>query len=443
MRTDRVVACVVAGALLTATPVLAQGFSAAPRKPRPWSRISFFSNSATMTANEGPTTQFAELSAAFAYQLPDLDQDGADYGVDARVAEYASSSRPRRLSIYEGFVGGRFLKGALRVRAGHLWLTDLGTLGSLAGGLIEVRERAPIETGRWRVGLFGGAEPNVLDAGYASGVVKGGGYAAFDGADGRHHGVGLVVVRHRSLNERSSLTTNNSLNVKRRVYVYQSAEYDLRRPAGRAERGLTYFISNVRVIAHQRVDVQATYNRGRAIDARTLGDDVLNGRPITSTALEGLLFESRGGRVTVEVLPRVRVYAGYSQDRNNRDTEPTGRLLVGGYASNVAGSGFDISASDSTMHRPLGSFHSRYLSLGRQVGRRVYLSGDYSTLLSVIRFSRSDGITIETRPHTTRMSSTSSINISRILSLLVNVERTRDDYGRELRVLTGITWRVQ
>jgi hypothetical protein len=137
------------------------------------------------------------------------------------------------------------------------------------------------------------------------------------------------------------------------------------------------------------------------------------------------------------------VYAGYSKDKNNRDAQQTDRVLFGGYASNVARSGLDVAASDSLLERSSGRYHSRYLSIGRQAGRSVYVSGDYSTSLSIVRFSRSDGIVVETRPHTTRFSGTASINVGRAVSLLAMVERTKDDQSRDMRLLTGITYRTR
>jgi hypothetical protein len=72
----------------------------------------------------------------------------------------------------------------------------------------------------------------------------------------------------------------------------------------------------------------------------------------------------------------------------------------------------------------------------------MYLSGDFSTSLSVVRFSRSDGIVIETRPSTQRYSGTATIYLGRSVSLLATLERTNGDQVRELRALTGITYRI-
>jgi hypothetical protein len=77
------------------------------------------------------------------------------------------------------------------------------------------------------------------------------------------------------------------------------------------------------------------------------------------------------------------------------------------------------------------------------LGRKVYVSGDYSTALSVVQFSRSDGITVETRPHTTRLSGTASYNVNRTISLLTTVERSRFDAAFEWRILSGITYRIR
>ncbi len=179
-------------------------------------------------------------------------------------------------------------------------------------------------------------------------------------------------MRDASLTERSVLTTTNFIPIGRKVFVYQAAEYDVQAPAGQGRKGLSYFFGNARITPNDRVEFQASYNRGRSVDARSLSEDVLAGRAVTQQSIEGLLYESIGGRATVEVVHRVRVYAGYSRDKNNRDAEATGRTLVGAYASNVAHSGFDVTASDNLMERPQGqSYHSRYVSVGRQLGRGV------------------------------------------------------------------------
>lgn len=423
----------------------AQGFgTSAATKPRPWSRVSFFTNS-TRTAVEGSDTRSrSEFSTAFSYQLPELDDDGVDYGVDVRYSADTQEGRPSRTSIYEGFIGARLLHGRLRARAGHLWLSDVGALGSIAGASVEFRQRRESpDAGRVRVAAFAGLEPNILDTGYASNVKKYGAFVAYDGAGARKHALGYVAIRNGALTERSVLTTTNFLPVRRKLFLYQAAEVNLEAPAGLGRTGLAYLFANARLTATDRIELQGTYNRGRSIDARGLGDDVLSGRPIPQSTIDGLLYESAGGRVTVEALPRVRVYAGMSRDKTNRDTDATRRLQVGGYASNVGGSGLDLTASDSLMDRPSGQYHSWYVSAGRQAGRRTYLSVDYSTSLSVIRFSRSDGLVIETRPHTTRVSGTMTANLSRAWSLMATLERTSESGLSELRGLGGVTYRIR
>ena len=189
--------------------------------------------------------------------------------------------------------------------------------------------------------------------------------------------------------------------------------------------------------------MQGTYSRGRSVDTRSLTEDVLSGRPLTQSAVEGLFYESVGGRVTVEVVRHVRVYGGYSRDVTNRDDAPTGRVILGGFASNVLRSGFDLTASDSITDGPTQGLHSQYVSLGRQIGRSVYVYGDYSTSLSVLLFSRSDGVVVETRPHTRRVSGTATITLPKSTSLMLTLDRTVDDQSTDLRVMAGITYRFR
>ena len=145
----------------------------------------------------------------------------------------------------------------------------------------------------------------------------------------------------------------------------------------------------------------------------------------------------------MEILPRTRIYAGYSRDKNNRDDAPTGRWLVGGFGGNVFDSGLDLTFSNSTMSRPTGSYHSTYVSAGRSLGRRVYATAEFSTALSRVRFTRSDGLVIQTAPKTKRLGLSASLQLWRATSLLVSVERTMDDGYKEIRMLSGLTFRLR
>jgi len=432
----------IAGALLIAgaNPSWAQSPS-----PRPTGHVSVHVNTAGRNLSDGTSRRDTELSTGVTFESPRTDENGAEYRLDLRHTRYASGTRPDRLSIYDGFAGGRF-GGDLqvRVRAGQMWLQDLGTMGALAGGLIEVGKRPWKDEGHFRAGFFSGLEPKLYDTGYAPDVRKYGAYAAYEAGYLRRHVVGFTTVKNGALRERSVLSVTNFIPAGRSFFAYQAAEYEVQGPAqGAATGGLSYFLTNVRLSASRRVELNGTYNRGRSLDARQLTDDVINGRPLTSQAVEGLRYESAGGRVTVEVVPRLRLYAGYTRDRNNRDDAASGRILLGGHAGNVFGSGFDVSGSDSLIDRPSGPYHSRYLSVGRSLGRAVYLSADYSTSLSVVRFLRSDGVVIETRPATRRYSGSGSVNLNRHFSVLTTVDYTLDDAMRELRILSGLSYRLR
>jgi hypothetical protein len=430
-------------AAATAATVAAQTAVTPAANPRPWGRVSFFSSGFQSTDDDGRGTGFGEFTTSLTYRLTETERDGIEYGLDARFSAYTARQRPERTSIYEAFVGARFGEGRAIVRVGHLSVSELGSLGSLAGGLGEFRSRPPRpDAARIRAGVFAGLEPNVLDTGYANGVRKFGTYLAYD-RSARRHALGYVLIRHGSITERSALSFTNILPVKRRLFFYQAAEYDVQAPAGRARRGLADFYGNARGLPGERLELQATYHRGRAVDARAIGNDQRQGRPGPASALSAFLYESIGGRATVEVVPRVRVYTAYARETNNRDADPSNRITIGGHAAGLGTLGIDVTVSESLLRRPQGSLHSRYVSLGHQFGRSLYASGDYSTSLSVVRFSRSDGFVVETRPHTTRLSGTASVILPRGLSLLAIVERTWGDDFRDVRVVSGLTYRIR
>jgi hypothetical protein len=164
---------------------------------------------------------------------------------------------------------------------------------------------------------------------------------------------------------------------------------------------------------------------------------------VSQHSLDGLRYESMGGRATVEVLPRVRVHAGYSRDKNNRDDAPTGRWQLGAFAANAFGSGLDLTVSDNRTARPDGSYHSTYASVGRELGPRIYATAEYSTALSQVRFVRGDGLVIDSRPETKRAGINGSILLWRSTSLLIAAERTTGNDYKELRVMAGITVRMR
>ncbi len=441
---------VIAGAVLAGIVIVGapRGAAAQARPGRPTGRVAV--NVDTIQRRpidgSGPATTDAEVSTWATFESPEAgDGSGVDFRLDMRHARSMQGVRPDRVSLYDAYAGGHFGEGVqVRVRAGHLWLQDLGTMGALAGGLVEVGQPRSASGTRFRVGMFGGREPNIYTTGYAPEVTKVGGYAAVESGYLRRHLVGFTQVRQGGLTERSVLSVTNFVPGGSKFFAYQAAEYEVRGPAqGKAASGLSYFLTNVRVSPATRLELQATYNRGRSIDARTMTADLLNGRALTPQAVEGLRYESRGGRVTVEVARGVRVYGSYAQDRTNRDDALTGRVMVGGYASNLFRSGLDVAASDSRVDRSTGAYHSTYVSIGRGVGRSLYLSGDYTTSLSVIQFLRSDGIVIETRPRTKRYAGSANATLSRQFSLMVSADVTRDDVQQEWRLLSGLSYRIR
>lgn len=433
----------VAAALVVAS--VAQPASA-QRAPGPTGRLSIFVDSARRRPTDGSSDPVGSLDVwtAATFESPDAGEgSGMDFKFDGRHSRTLQGNRPPRVSIYDAYAGGHVGdRIQVRARGGHMWLQDLGTIGALAGGLVEVGQPRTAEGTRFRVGGFAGREPTSYETGYVPNVRKVGGYAAIENGFLRRHVVGYTRVSQGALTERSVVSVTNLVPAGKNFFAYQAAEYEVRGPAqGSAPGGLSYFLANVRANPAERVELTGTYNRGRSIDARTLTTDLLNGRPLSAQAVEGLKYESRGGRVSVEVARGLRVYGSYTQDRNNRDDALTGRVTLGGYASNVGGSGLDISASDSRINRATGAYHSTFVSVGRSLSRALYVSGDYTTSLSVVQFLRGDGLLIETRPWTKRFSASANANVNRHVSLSFTGDLTRDATQNEIRVLTGLSYR--
>lgn len=420
-----------------------------------WGRFTLWGMGGSRSYADGfPSTSYGEVTGALTYRSGEAVHGGVEWAADMRGSYYPNTTGTgSRFSIFEAWVGGTTKNGALSGRVGQIWINDLGGIGAVGG--VQLEYRVPIgrkKNGngkkdsskperRLRFGLFGGLDPKWFDVGYASGVKKGGVYVSYDGGGAWRNTLGWVVIRNSGLTERSVLSTTNFLPLSQKFFVYQAAEYDLVGPAGLGSGGLTYLFTNARWSPDRRVEVQGLYHRGVSIDTRSITTDVLNGRPVDAKQLEGFRYESYGGRVTVEVLPRLRLHAGYAQDRDNRDTQAYGRLTAGLWATNVLGSGLDLSISDNRMQRPTGDYDAWYGSIGRNFGQRLYVSLDYSTSLSILRITDSGGVTIESRPHTRRLGISANANLSRRLSLFLTAERFVDDTSTDYRAVLGINYR--
>jgi hypothetical protein len=415
----------------------AWGAPAAAQSALDWGRIAVFGTVLRTKNPDGTTTAYNELNASVSIHTPPRGTDGLEFSIDARGSEYPSvANRDPRMSIYDAWVGGKFANGRVALRLGQMYLNDLGALGGLGGASLEAR------AGKIRIGLFGGLEPKGFDVGYVTDVRKAGAYVAYDGELGWRNVVGFVTFRNQGLTERNVVSVTNFIPVGRTFFLYQAAEYDLTGPGGVGSGGLNYVFATVRWAPVRAFEIQGLYQHGRSVDARSITLDQLAGRPVDAKALDGFLFDSMGGRVTVEVAKAVRVWGGYYQDKNNRDDITQSRWQFGASAMNVLGTGFDVFVSDNRTVRPgSSSYDAWYFSLGRSLGSRFYVTLDYSTSLSVLQLTDSGGLTIVNRPSSRRFSLSGIWNMSRSFSILVTGEELDDDTSTQVRGLLGLTYR--
>ncbi len=421
---------IFAAVLAWTTPALAQS-------ALDWGRIAIFGQILRSKNPDGTTTAYNELNASVTIHTPPRDSDGLEFSLDARGSEYPSvSNRDPRMSVYDAWVGGRIANGKVALRLGQMYVNDLGALGGLGGAALEAK------AGKVRFGLFGGLEPKGFDVGYVPDVRKGGAYVAYDGERGWRDVLGFVTIRNQGLTERNVLSTTNFIPIGREFFLYQAAEYDLTGPGGVGSGGLAYFFATARWAPVRTFEIQGLYQHGRSVDARTITLDQLAGRPVDAKSLDGYLFDSMGGRVTVEFARGWRVWGGYYKDKNNSDDIDSNRWQFGLSAMNVFGSGFDVFASDNRTIRPGSStYDAWYFSLGRSLGSRFYVTLDYSTSLSVLQLTDSGGITVVNRPSSRRFSLSGIWNMSRLFSILVTGEQLDDDTTTQYRALLGLTYR--
>ncbi len=421
---------------------LAAAASAGAQTTPGWGRVALFGSWSRTSQVGSPGSDFTDVSASLTLRSASAEEGGTEYAVDLRGATFPSTSgSSNEYSIYDAYVGASLPGGVLGLRAGQMWLNEMGSLGSFAGLLLQARQRDPWGIGRLRAGVFGGLEPKILDVGYEKGIRKFGGFLALDGDNARSHVLGYARIQDSGRTERSVLTMTNFVPVGQKFFFYQGAEYDLVKPGGAGRSGLNYLFVNARYAPVSALEFQVLYHHGRSIDARTITQDILNGQPVDSRTAEGFLFESAGGRITVEVLRGTRLIAGYSREKDNQSDRAYGRTTLGLWSTNVLGTGFDVTVTDSRSNRPGGAYDSWYASLGRNLGKRFYLSAEYTTSLSILQLYNTDGVLVETQPRSKRYSLYGLWNVDRHFSLMLTGERIREDTVTDNRLLLGLVYR--
>ncbi|MCU0305914.1 MAG: hypothetical protein MUC56_17815 [Thermoanaerobaculales bacterium] len=400
-------------------------------------RFALFTNFSSRERVDGESTDFTEVIARLSISG---DQPGGifEYAIDGRFATYPSSERDERASIYEAFIGLHTPDRRWNLRLGQMWLGELGGLASVGGVHGEYRQGTPTAIGRWRFGLFAGLELDRYQVEYLDEIRKGGVYAALDGDHGRQHILGYVLIENHGLTERSVVVFNNFIPFGKGVTLYQALQYDTEGPAELGEPELSYIFGNLRWRISRVLELQGTYHRGQSVDARTITDDVVAGRPVDPAALDGLLYESARARVMVRPLRWLSVWAGYSNDKNNREDETGNRLQLGVSARRLFGVPLDVTVASSQTDIGDDSYDSLWASIGYAFGAKVYLTLDYYDTLSVYRIGDRNGATIEVRPNSERLALSANLNLSRTFSLLLSVEATDHSDFEELRALTGL-----
>ena len=114
-------------------------------QPAAWGRFSLFlSGGQSRPADGSASLSSNEAVASLTLRSAELDGGGLEYALDGRGSTWGAGGEDRqnRFSLWDGWVGGRLSGGAVGLRVGQQWITELGGLGSVGGALLEVRGKA-------------------------------------------------------------------------------------------------------------------------------------------------------------------------------------------------------------------------------------------------------------------------------------------------------------
>jgi hypothetical protein len=274
----------VSPAFLCVPVMIWMGTGGALAQNAAWGRIALFGSASQFTRSDLTKETVAQWSAAVTLHSAPVVEGGFEYGVDFRSSRAIQGDISNLASLYDAYVGGRLPGGVVGARVGQMWLDEIGSLGSVGGIYLDLRQQKPTSIGRFRMGLFAGLEPKVQEIGYYDKVRKAGAFLALEGEEARRSVLGYVQVRNDNLLERSVAILTNFIPIGRTFYIYQAGEYDIAPPGGKGESGLSYFVVNARWAPSRVIEIQGLYHYGLSIDARTLTDDQINGRPVDPRA---------------------------------------------------------------------------------------------------------------------------------------------------------------
>jgi len=163
----------------------------------------------------------------------------------------------------------------------------------------------------------------------------------------------------------------------------------------------------MRFVPVRRVELQGSYHHGLSSTPARLTDNQPERAPDRPAPARWFLFESLVGRVSVDVFSTLRVYAGYGREKGTTRT----RRRTG----SRSGLRVDVLAPDSICGRDNRISHltgaagiTTPVRLPRSsIGRSVYLTVEYDTSVSIVRFTDSGGVIVESQPKTRRYALTS------------------------------------
>jgi hypothetical protein len=117
-------------------------------------------------------------------------------------------------------------------------------------------------------------------------------------------------------------------------------------------------------------------------------------------------------------------------------------MQYGLYSSDLFNSRVDIHFAGYRYMPPTGpSYGSWSFSAGRMIGDKLYLSGEYSSSLAILRQTEENGVIVENQPHSSRYNVSAIANLSRAISLQFSLDHITGDLDDETQFMAGISYR--
>jgi hypothetical protein len=284
--------------------------------------------------------------------------------VDVRERKNMVGGGSNQLIIYNARLTFDGPSSPLYASVGRMNLYDTAGIGQLLGAVAGWRLKRTL-----LLGGYAGLEQQAYAGKFDGRHLKYGAFARFTGPRALTFSLSLNEIRYAGTTERRYVYAQGLFPVRRLLYVFGNAEYELG-PGVRREDRLSRLFLNARLDLSRRGDVTAFYSSGRGLDLHGYVLENADNPAAPNRDLERFFYsEQYGARVSVKPLKNVRLFVSRQESRQKDLNILNHTWRVGASVSDILKSGVTAFGDYSFNRGTRAESNSYYIALDKDFGR--------------------------------------------------------------------------